>query len=100
MCCYTLRALKNRLKQVILIIILAFKTRLQRYSITCELRALAVQKHRKGYESTERATEVPEEIRKHQNKKSLYYYTSVYIYSRFASYRTASLSFSAMADNT
>jgi hypothetical protein len=36
----------------------------------------------------------------HRNKESLYYYTSVYIYSCFASCRTASLSLSAMADDT
>jgi hypothetical protein len=34
-------------------------------SITCELRALAVQKRRKGYGCTGRGTEAPEEVRKH-----------------------------------
>jgi hypothetical protein len=56
--------------------------------------------HRKKYGCTGRGTDAPEDVRMHRNKESLYYYTSVYIYSCSASCRTASLSFSAMADDT
>jgi hypothetical protein len=59
-----------------------------------------LQMYQKRYESTGRDTEAPKEIQMHWNKESLYYYASVYIYSCFASYKTASLSFSAIADNT